>query len=53
MHISCSKLFFRKTLRLCDNTERCGTNRHATDDTIRNGVVEPDRPQMTQYGKMW
>jgi hypothetical protein len=36
MHISCSNFFFRKSLRLCDNTEKCGRTRQATDCIIRS-----------------
>jgi hypothetical protein len=30
------KNFFRKSLRLCDNTEKFGKTRQATDDVIRS-----------------
>jgi hypothetical protein len=33
-HILCSITFFRKSCRLWDNVEKCGTARQATDDNI-------------------
>jgi hypothetical protein len=33
-HILCPILFFRKSCRLWDNVEKCGTARQATDDNI-------------------
>jgi len=33
-YILCSNIFFRKSSNLWDNVEKCGRDRHATDDDI-------------------